>query len=553
MSKSYYIFLLQLVSISTAFSQPELPRETITVHTNASFLLTGETLFFKVHCQSSDPATPDMSKVAYVELIDGDAKPVLQAKILLVKGEGSGDFFLTSKLNSDHYTMVAYTQWMKNFDYGSFFKREITIINPYRIQTQSNFVTGSTWAKVQNEDNQSGSISVKTEKDSYPTREKVTALISGNSEEVQGGITLSVRLAEHFPAAPATPRASRQETATSLNKYLPELRGKMLSGTIAGSDGKLLPNKVVFLSVPGKDYFFYAARSDAAGRFNFVLEFLPLPRHLTIQSERTDTPVIIKLDSDYLDQYEAFKPSVFKFDTSYNKIIEKRSVYSQIENSYYTLKKDSIMTLYPGRFYEKPDKSYLLDAYTRFPTMEDILREYVVEVIVRKRGEDYELKVMDGKTRLPFRGDPAILLDGIIVQDTRTIMDYDPKLLKKIEIVTRKYFLGPATFSGIVSLETFDGDALRLTLPAETKFDYDGLQPAKSYFKPPYNKQSGKLARIPDYRIQLAWVPNVKMIVGSSAVDFYTSDVPGMYEISIQGILKSTGPFKVTRLIRVGP
>ena len=55
------------------------------------------------------------------------------------------------------------------------------------------------------------------------------------------------------------------------------------------------------------------------------------------------------------------------------------------------------------------------------------------------------------------------------------VMGYDPQLLKKIEIVTKKYFLGPATFSGVISLETFEGDARRLEMAPESQFDYEGL------------------------------------------------------------------------------
>ena len=38
-------------------------------------------------------------------------------------------------------------------------------------------------------------------------------------------------------------------------------------------------------------------------------------------------------------------------------------------------------------FYYEPYKTYLLDNYTRFTTMEEVLREYVVEVNVGKEGK----------------------------------------------------------------------------------------------------------------------------------------------------------------------
>lgn len=542
---------LLLFKLCWAYPQTELPSEKIALHTNTDFLLTGETLLFKVYCQFINLEKSTLSKIAYVELVNGEGKAVLQAKVGLIEGEGAGDFFLSSKLGSDHYTLIAYTQWMKNFGIGGFFRKEITIINPFRIQRQSNFNKVNVTPYVNPQAQQSQILSLSTKKPSYGAREKVTVTVTSNSDII-GNLSFGVHLAGEDPGLQGQP-SLLPEKAQNPIKYLPELRGKLITGTVTNADLKPVTDKLIFLSVLSKDYYFQAARTDAEGKFNFVIEPLPLPRHLVIQCERLEYETSVVLIRDFLDDYTAFIPTQFSFNPAFTRFLEKRSAYAQIENSYYLRKQDSTIINHPGRFYKKADKVYLLDAFTRFPSMEDVFREYIVEVITKKRGETFELKVMDGKTRLPFNGDPVILLDGVLIQDTQKVMGYDPQLLKKIEIVTKKYFLGPATFSGVISLETFEGDARRLEMAPESQFDYEGLQPAKTYFMPNYDPAHPDLTRIPDYRVQLVWIPSVRLINRTLDIDFFTSDVPGIYEVTLQGISKEKGPFKISYQFDVAP
>jgi hypothetical protein len=108
-------------------------RETIHLHINSTFLVVGETLLFKATCLNYFTNTvSELSSVAHIELIDETAHSVLQTKILLMRGNGQGDFYLPSTLLSGNYTLIAYTNWMKNFPSSTFFQKQITIINPFK-------------------------------------------------------------------------------------------------------------------------------------------------------------------------------------------------------------------------------------------------------------------------------------------------------------------------------------------------------------------------------------------------------------------------------------
>jgi hypothetical protein len=126
-------------------------------------------------------------------------------------------------------------------------------------------------------------------------------------------------------------------------------------------------------------------------------------------------------------------------------------------------------------FYGYPDKTYLLDDYTRFPTMEEVFREFVFEVKPRKSDGGFRLFVLNLPYRIYFEDSPLVLLDGVPVHNADKVMQLDPLKLRKIEIVARKYYLGTAVYSGIISLFSYTGDLGGYALPASAMVkDYDG-------------------------------------------------------------------------------
>jgi hypothetical protein len=105
-------------------------REKIFAHTDKDFYVAGEILWFKLYNVDADSLKPlDLSNVAYVEIINANQKPVLQATVALNNGSGNGSFYLTSSLTSGNYIFRAYTNWMKNFGTDAYFQKQITVIN----------------------------------------------------------------------------------------------------------------------------------------------------------------------------------------------------------------------------------------------------------------------------------------------------------------------------------------------------------------------------------------------------------------------------------------
>ena len=109
-------------------------QEKLFLHTDREFYTAGEVLWFKAYYIDGAFHKPaELSKVAYVELLNEINQPVLQSTISLLPGESNGSFYLPASLNTGNYTVRAYTNWMKNFDAGYFFEKKITIINTIKV------------------------------------------------------------------------------------------------------------------------------------------------------------------------------------------------------------------------------------------------------------------------------------------------------------------------------------------------------------------------------------------------------------------------------------
>jgi hypothetical protein len=170
--------------------------------------------------------------------------------------------------------------------------------------------------------------------------------------------------------------------------------------------------------------------------------------------------------------------------------------------------------------------------------MEEILREYVPGVMVRKRRDGFHFILLDHVTRGVFDEDPLILLDGIPVFDVDKIMAFDPLKVRKLEVLNRRYYMGVLSPPGVVSYTTYGGDLGGFQLdPRVVQIDYDGLQFQREFYSPSYESTRQRDSRLPDQRQLLFWAPAV--ITGKDGkqhLEFFTSDQAGDYEVVVEGM-----------------
>jgi hypothetical protein len=105
-------------------------QEKLYMHIDRNFYLAGEILWCKVYVVDATLHQPlDLSKVAYVEVLDENNNPVMQAKLALEQGKGNGSISIPSSIKSGNYKVRGYTNWMKNVGPDYFFEKMITVVN----------------------------------------------------------------------------------------------------------------------------------------------------------------------------------------------------------------------------------------------------------------------------------------------------------------------------------------------------------------------------------------------------------------------------------------
>ncbi len=109
--------------------------EKLFLHTDKNLYLSNEICWFKIYNVDGFFNLPlSISSIAYVEVLDNQSKAILQEKVDLQNGSGTGSLKLPSRITSGNYTLRAYTNWMKNFNSAFFFEKNITIINTEKEQ-----------------------------------------------------------------------------------------------------------------------------------------------------------------------------------------------------------------------------------------------------------------------------------------------------------------------------------------------------------------------------------------------------------------------------------
>ena len=773
----YIFYSLLIVSSLQAFGQTTKPvgalvqsfdsyrrqtlQEKLFVHTDQSFYLTGETLWFKAYYVDGSFHQPlDVSKVAYIELLDKEQKSVLQTKVALRSGGGSGSVFLPSSLASGTYLMRAYTSWMRNFSTDYFFEKPLTIVNPFKplglpllTETAShtvqffpeggNLVQGLSGKVAFSVTDASGrGVSVRgwllndqndtltrfsshkfgigtfmftpSDKTNYrvvltdekghsvtrplPTIQargyamrleeapanqlKITVSSTDKAasavylfahtrndiratemRSIQGETTFTLdktvlgdgishltifdadrkpvceRLYFKRPAQPLTIalktdlnqyasrtnvvlNASVQASAGQSNQanlsisvyrvdslatvdsgdilsylwmtsdlrgriespdyylksetaevaqatdnlmlthgwrrfkwdeilsnkpllsrpFLPEPNGHLILGTVTDPvSGAPVPNIVTYLSAPGKPVRLYVSRSDSAGRIRFEMQDFYGPRTLIVQTNPADSLYKITINSPFPDASATTPLPELSLAESQGNQLLNRSVAMQVQSTYYGNR--AIPYRYPvvdsTAFYGPPGETYLLDAYTRFPRMEEVLREYILGVMPRKRQGHFRLFVPNLPYRTTFEDPSLVLLDGVPIFDMDKIIDFNPLKIRQLDVITNHYFVGPSLFTGVVSFMTYKGDLAGFPLDTRLlKLDYEGLQLQREFNAPRYNQTAGSPpSRLPDARTLLYWNPDLKTDAqGKGRVEFSTSDQTGTYSIDVNGL-----------------
>ncbi|WP_093022062.1 hypothetical protein [Pustulibacterium marinum] len=539
-------------------------QEHVYLRVNTASLLSGESLYYKIYVLDESNKPSSLSKLAYIELFDGKKNTVTKQKVLVNEGIASGDLFIDKEIASGSYKLIAYTnEALKNTE---LFQTDLLVVNPYQNNFEnwesSSDTTGTSQEIVKKDVVIKSSDLLLLNNHEFGKREKVVVNfdreILKNTSFLEGNYSLSVRKIDAFSKIESIPESKNfkhylfKDASLDTKQITAEFRGNIISGKLTGDD---IANKTITASVPGNPFQFKLATTNENGDFYLVLDN-PLPSSTVYLQPLNTTDALVTIDSFYIPKKAIREIKSYDLKLAMQPDIAERAVADQIENAYYDYKRDTLLEVANEsvkKFYAPLEKIYYLDDFTRFPTMQETIVEIVKELYFKKKKGKYTLHSRDYENEYSENlfGETLIFIDGIIIRDTDQFFNYDARKIDRIEVVNSGYFYGGKLFNGIASVYTKEGDFILENndeFPVYKK-EMLPLSSTKTYFKPTY-KTATSNARIPDYRYQLVWEPifNLKEKANYS---FYTSDVPGLYEITLDGFTSNGDPVSMCTQILV--
>lgn len=542
--------LVMLLALSVSLfviAQPDYLRaaddpamnEKVAFVTDRDFYVAGENLYFKAcNLSNSEMAALEWSKVLYVELIDGNANPVVREKFTFGENGADGRLAIPEVIPSGYYYVMAYTRWMRNFPASRFAWKTVKILNPYSEEVVSGEdslkVTASKSRKV---------IIDSTAHRTFKRRQNVSLDLSVpevNDPTCTTAVSV-VRKGSHMACHQnmdiRDPEYNKVTGDTIV--FIPETRGVSVNGRVVNKNtGKGVPYARINLSVLGGEGNFHGAYSRADGTFHFAIPEEYGNRELFMSVEKDSVPCKILVDNDFIQRKLEVPNLKFQLTSEERKMAERMMISQQLASNFtVTTKPDSVKGNKDQEyFFGKPVFHTDLDKYIKLPTLEEVFYELVPSVVVVRH---------HGMPRFFVSGDhsdlrlypPLVLLDRVPLSDMKNILSIPPGRIKSIDVVNATYQRGDLIYGGIISMKSRQDDLAGIDLPESSFFlEFQTLDHSDSLQALIDVKGAGS-PNIPMMGNTLYWQSDVVADKNNKVhVSFDTGDETGDFEIWLTSV-----------------
>ena len=530
------------------------------VQNDRDIYIAGESIFFKLYLvDAGSHKLSGISKIAYLVLRNAASTSIAQIKLKVEDGMAYGSIYLPDSLKSGVYQVCAFSNWMRNAGEESFFTKEIFIANRFdRDLDEINSYTSSIKSisdTLRNRDGQKP-VQLATDKTEYGKRELIKLSLKFSPEISADSAVLSITVSEDVPGLNdyftignylqmnALELAGNQMVAHSNYRFLPEHNGEIVQGKVIDHDSKAdVGGLNVFLSAADTLVNLQYGVTDSAGVFRFQLTDYYYGKDLYFSIK--DIPEGKRLEIITEDKFELKT----RFNPSQNQ-----------ENPFlkdYILKSQDIVTV--QKIYEttvawkesnpfKPDISgpwlYYKPSYRIYPADFVPLNDFVEmskEIIppqlnLRKRNNQYTASMADENLHLYMDQEPAIFLDGVMINDVNPFIELGSDKVERVELVCSRYNCGDLVFPGILAVFSKNFEIRNIRPNASTlRWQPGTFHPYSNYVSQNYAYEN--TVNRPDFRQLLFCNPAISISTGHSiTTEFYASDHSGNYSIRVEGI-----------------
>jgi len=168
----------------------------------------------------------------------------------------------------------------------------------------------------------------------------------------------------------------------------------------------------------------------------------------------------------------------------------------------------------------------------------DILKSRVPGLTVGQNGSSIR-----GPSSIMMSNDPLYLIDGVPV-DYTAVQSLNTNDVESVEVLKgpSAAIYGMQGANGVIAVYTKKGFYMKR---GEFHFKMLGYHTPKKFYSPKYTNNTA--SDIPDERRTIFWAPSVKTNAnGLAHVEFYHSDIPGDFEVVIEGMDNNGTPGRYT-------
>ena len=552
--------------------------EKVILTTDREIYLCGENIYFTAFtCESNWFLPVSFSSILYIELYNQDYQVISKGKFNINKGKSSGKLTIPRTLSTNYYYLRAYTNYMKNFGERQFYLQKVRVINPFfGYSPDTTFVKGEGVKKTDIFSNtvslEKFNIALVTQRKKYGNREEVKVNIHSTDNEgnpVLSDLSLFVCLStvENDTAAqavsdktlfnmipPATPIPVRKIGSEAVLKYLPEIKGDIITGKLIYKDKQPAGGIEVLQSFVGKSGHIESCISGKDGSFTFLTVNDGNKGDLILKVVKSDKEITCIPDNEFYDSFTPHKKEAIRLTKDEIALIEKEFINLQVDDAFSSgIVKDSIESgAGISSFYGNVYKEYKFSNYAKLPNMKEFIFEIIEGVVSGKENKQEVLKILDESAFREIGPNPLIIIDGIPVNEASVVTELDPEKVQDVRVVRDKYFYKRQIFDGILDIITYKGDASSFKLPENT-FRYDFIHSEKAEPATNYQFVNNQEGRIPVYRNILFLNPSITTDTkGEAEITFYTPDNAGTFVIRCFGLTPEGRAGEGTAVITVG-
>lgn len=549
MIKKLLTLLLGALATSVLFADNH-PVERIFISTDREVYIAGDVVFCSLFCLDSQALPSNSSAVSYLELVSTEGT-VTEAKIGLLEGRGAGSFRIPVSTPTGVYRLVAYTSGNVGEDGAPWIagSRLLTIFNTLSVSRVKDGVFILDEAAYQSlksfSPENAGQLIISSPARSQELSEYTIFMENGGTA---ADFSLSVYHEDDIVPVKqensmagflaSLPSVSTQEYTS---KRQIDYDGEIIYARISGKKTEDTGNAVATLSSAGAPSNMYIGVTEGE-MVRFLTNNIYGDREIVCEVSNMDLETgSISIESPFIGVSSSTMPKLPMSKFIYKDLSSRKAA---LKNSM-AVRLDTLTTLMRHRedlLLETAAKKHIhLDDFTRFPSIQEVLVEIIPMLSLRRTSNGLKLTMTstDGTGSYKATVDNLlVMMDGVVISDFSTILDFDAMLLEDVDIYTQAIACGKVSFDGAVNFITKKNYVTALSFPANVKVvDFKGVSfPVAYYGERPSNN-------VEDLRELLYWDPTMRLSAGEKKrLVIHTPGYQGRFKAVVDGLTEDGSP-----------